>query len=233
MAYTDKEKKKAYQKEYDKKHYKEWQEEKKKRSHENWELHLQGKKRNPRVYEFKDISGQRFGRLLVIEKTNERSGSNIKWRCQCDCGNIIITSGHNLRKGLSKSCGCWKDELSSERARLKEGNSNLNILFLRYKNNAKEYNREFSLTKEEFISITSSRCHYCNCIPYRSTFAKGTYKEYICNGIDRIDNTKGYTIENSVPCCWRCNNAKKEDTEEDFLTWIVQVYNHSIEKELI
>ncbi len=55
----------------------------------------------------KDISGKVFGRLKVIEKTNERLNSGaIKWLCLCDCGAMKSISGVSLRNGDSKSCGC-------------------------------------------------------------------------------------------------------------------------------
>lgn len=53
-----------------------------------------------------DLTGQRFGRLVVIERAG-KIGSHISWICQCDCGNITKPiSGNNLKKGHVKSCGC-------------------------------------------------------------------------------------------------------------------------------
>ena len=45
-----------------------------------------------------------------------------------------------------------------------------------------------------------------------------------CNGIDRIDSSKGYTVENSVPCCKYCNTAKNTMSVDEFLKWIGRVY---------
>lgn len=57
-----------------------------------------------------DLTGQRFGMLVIIRRAAdhyEPSGSKvIKWECRCDCGNISIVSGSQLRKGITKSCGC-------------------------------------------------------------------------------------------------------------------------------
>jgi hypothetical protein len=63
---------------------------------------------------FKDILGQRFGRLVVIEKTTKRgfAGRNVYWKCLCDCGKTKIISGNSLRSGFTKSCGClWFDTM--------------------------------------------------------------------------------------------------------------------------
>lgn len=62
-----------------------------------------------------DISGQRFGRLIVLEKVkNEKEKAHeLKWRCLCDCGNEKIVIGCKLRNGTTKSCGClWRENLN-------------------------------------------------------------------------------------------------------------------------
>jgi hypothetical protein len=49
-----------------------------------------------------------------------------------------------------------------------------------------------------------------------------------CNGIDRVDSSKGYTVENSVPCCKFCNTAKNTMSEEEFYRWVKRVYEFNI-----
>lgn len=53
------------------------------------------------------MTGQRFGRLTVIERAESR-GSNAWWVCKCDCGNTHTVRSTELRTGASKSCGCLK-----------------------------------------------------------------------------------------------------------------------------
>lgn len=62
-----------------------------------------------------DITGQRFGRLIAIEPVGKNTSNNILWRCQCDCGNELITSGTCLRQGVTRSCGCLMRESVIER----------------------------------------------------------------------------------------------------------------------
>lgn len=57
---------------------------------------------------FLDLTGQRFGRLVVIEETDKRANKSVVWKCKCDCGNEYEVSSKNLRTGSTKSCGCWK-----------------------------------------------------------------------------------------------------------------------------
>lgn len=60
---------------------------------------------------FIDLSGKRFGRLVVIEKTDRRSGTNAIWKCKCDCGKETFVSSGNLRSENTTSCGCLNKEL--------------------------------------------------------------------------------------------------------------------------
>lgn len=62
---------------------------------------------------FKDLTGMRFGRLAVVESVGQNKNKNYLWRCRCDCGNEIITSGGNLTSGKVKSCGCLQKDIVS------------------------------------------------------------------------------------------------------------------------
>lgn len=54
-----------------------------------------------------DMSGQRFGRLVVVGEAPRRGKYDIRWRCQCDCGSALKDiSGQPLRSGTTTSCGC-------------------------------------------------------------------------------------------------------------------------------
>ena len=84
-------------------------------------------------------------------------------------------------------------------------------LFRTTLSNAKRRGYEFSLSFEDFDAITSRSCFYC-----------GENEKRI--GIDRIDNSIGYTKENSVSCCKICNYMKRTMTKEDFLNHIKKIY---------
>ena len=57
----------------------------------------------------KDLQGQRFGKLLVLEEDG-RIGTNVAWKCRCDCGNITRVKANSLLSGNSRSCGCGRIE---------------------------------------------------------------------------------------------------------------------------
>lgn len=64
---------------------------------------------------FKDMTGMRFERLVVVSKADSDRNGNAKWNCQCDCGNTTVSHGFSLRNGASKSCGCLTTEQLVER----------------------------------------------------------------------------------------------------------------------
>lgn len=58
----------------------------------------------------KDLTGQRFGRLVVLRPGSQESNHTYKWICKCDCGTIKEFKRCNLRDGNTKSCGCYRAE---------------------------------------------------------------------------------------------------------------------------
>lgn len=62
-----------------------------------------------------DMTGKRYGRMVVIGSPGSDSRGEKSWLCVCDCGNNKITTGYRLRKGLTASCGCLSKELTAER----------------------------------------------------------------------------------------------------------------------
>jgi hypothetical protein len=59
-----------------------------------------------------DLTGQKYGRLTVVQETDERRDAKVVWKCLCDCGKEKFVSSHNLRSGNTKSCGCLHSESS-------------------------------------------------------------------------------------------------------------------------
>ena len=64
-----------------------------------------------------DLSGVRFGRLVVHSSEKSVPGLGWIWNCTCDCGKEIQVAAHSLRSGNTSSCGCLRDELAAARLR--------------------------------------------------------------------------------------------------------------------
>ena len=62
----------------------------------------------------KDMTGQPFGRLIVLCEDGRTKDGKVKWKCKCECGNITAVSGKCLRNGMTKSCGCLQKDRARE-----------------------------------------------------------------------------------------------------------------------
>lgn len=62
-----------------------------------------------------DLNGKRFGRLVVLARSQNASNRKATWLCQCDCGEQVVVRGEHLRRAFTNSCGCLRNELTSKR----------------------------------------------------------------------------------------------------------------------
>jgi hypothetical protein len=169
------------------------------------------------------LVGQKFGRLVATEKL-ERINKITKYKCLCDCGNNCVITYNNLKTGTTRSCGCLRRDACKERERRKNHPTHGRVLSY-YKRNAKNRNLEWNLDLDDFTKIINGDCYYCGAKPYTRMF---TGKEISYNGIDRVDNSTGYEIKNVVTCCWQCNTAKNDLSEEEFRNWLMNIYEKFI-----
>jgi len=182
-----------------------------------------------------DLTGKRFGRLIVIKRVERPYNLKKKaayWLCKCDCGSdtIVISNGlidYGDGGSKTRSCGCLNKEINRKRIYDKvDGCPAQNRVLGYYKNSSKKRELPFELTKQEFLRLVDKSCFYCGCEPSRVGFNSVKTISFLYNGVDRIDNKKGYTVENCVPCCTHCNKAKLDMTIEEFKNWVRKVYKN-------
>jgi hypothetical protein len=171
-----------------------------------------------RPYKIKDLVGQKFTKLTVISLAGRFNGKT-RWICQCDCGKQKEITSYCLKAGYTKSCGCLKSQKRSIKINFIKSEYPFNKLMYRYIKRSQNENIEFSLTTDEFKKLTKENCYFCKIEPKQ--VVKSTIDSYLYNGIDRIDNSKGYTTTNVVTCCKDCNNKKGAITKE----MIIKLYN--------
>jgi len=170
-----------------------------------------------------DLTGKVFGRLQVVGKsTLVYSDKHTRWVCKCECGNITNVVSSSLYSGNTQSCGCLRKDVTQQINRLDYGEAAFNSLIGDYKRSAKKRHLDFTLTREEFRNIVLGNCYYCGKEPSQTGNQK-FYGLFIHNGIDRVDNSIGYTRENVVTCCKQCNQAKSNYTVLEFKQWINQI----------
>lgn len=160
--------------------------------------------------------GDKFDRLTVVG-LNFSPGKRIV-NCLCSCGSNTDILVSNLVSGKVRSCGCYRKEImTSENPWLTEYNM--------YKDHcAIRRNLDWELSLDYFSDVVQKNCIYCNSLPKTITKVSKLKR----NGIDRIDSSKGYVLDNCVSCCKICNHAKNNLSTKQFLDWIQQVYITSI-----
>lgn len=177
-----------------------------------------------------DLEGNRYGRLVVLGRVNPQSG-RVSWLCRCDCGTEVAVRATSLRTGNTKSCGCLHKEHVRELNLLPEGIAAFSAMRNKMKTYAEKRGHEWQLTDEQIRQLTKQSCHYCGAKPLQVSGGSGFHGNYVYNGLDRVDNAKGYTIDNVVPCCKACNFAKGARTLEEFKIWATQLYQHFVKGE--
>lgn len=175
----------------------------------------------------KDMSGQRFDRLLVIGRDGTYLRNRLAvWQCKCDCGNVSSVRGASLRKGTTKSCGCLSKEMTSARMSLPDGESSFNTLYRSYQKNAEKRGWNFDIGKSLFRRLVIQPCYYCGELPTNiSKGNKNTNGVFVYNGLDRVQNKIGYIPDNVVPCCRRCNYIKATFSVGDFISHCKKIVN--------
>ena len=102
-------------------------------------------------------------------------------------------------------------------------------LYSVYKSRSKKKNLDFLLTKKELKFLVEQNCHYCGREPENEhIYVSGSNTDScIYNGIDRVDNSKGYIKENCVSSCFLCNKAKGSMTRKEFLAFIERIAKYN------
>jgi hypothetical protein len=197
-----------------------------------------------RLKKLEDLTGKKFNRLTVLRLDKERTRNDKYWRvfwiCECECGKIKSVVAGGLRSGSTKSCGCWKLENSREVCR-KNFTKETTILprrdiFTQYAAKCKTKKIEFLIGECDFYELIEKPCYYCgdglnNVKTVRTSSTK--IKTYHYNGIDRIDNSKGYIKDNVVPCCNICNKAKRDLPLTNFYKWVIMIHDNLIKTKQI
>ena len=172
-----------------------------------------------------ELIGKKFGRLTVVSEYGRNKAMNVVWLCSCDCGNCTTVTTALLNTGNTRSCGCLQKDFYKNNT-MEKGSAMAHRVYRRYKRNADSGNRNFSIAYEDFLLVVKKNCYYCNNPPSNTANDPGCNGEFIYNGIDRVDNTKGYIIDNIVPCCGPCNVAKNNMSLEQFKDLITRIYNN-------
>lgn len=147
---------------------------------------------------FIDITGQKYGRLTAVSRAKNK-GTRAAWNCLCDCGNQVVVDGKKLRTSHTKSCGCYRAEISCP----KQGKANTKHGQSRTKGYARFHSRLREITEicqrpkwadmDKIREIYVNRpegCHVDHIIPLRGKLVSGLHVENNLQYLPIAENMK-------------------------------------------
>lgn len=147
---------------------------------------------------FKDITNQRFGRLIVLQKSKTVIYGGkpfITWSCLCDCGSKLDVAGSSLRSKNTKSCGCFKKDKFRKMASYNRGEKHY-----KYNKNLTEeerYNKERRSQNHHTWSLDIKKIYGFKCFICKVT------KDLISHHLESFSENKTlrYDLNNGVCLC--------------------------------
>lgn len=148
---------------------------------------------NPQI---KDITGQRFGRLVVFGYAGKKFYGNSKkgksqWLCQCDCGNTCVVILDSLQNGVTTSCGCFRAEKSNQPVGDLTGVRCNRLVVIRYNGNGRWVCRCDcgNETRVRTYYLVRGKVTSCGCLNTKHGMFNTTEYKTWANMLDRCYNT--------------------------------------------
>ena len=149
---------------------------------------------------FRDLTGSRFDRLLVIRRVPNPGNANLKWLCKCDCGNESMVQGGALKDGRVRSCGCLQKEVVTKHGMHKSKT---------YGTWTSMKDRCTNSSKKAFKYYGGRGISYCKEWEDFKNFLSDMGEKPDGTSLDRINNNLGYSRDN---CRWSTPKEQLRNT---------------------
>ena len=181
-------------------------------------------------FSIKDLTNKRFGKLVAIkfvEKSNRseknRHKSKAFWLCNCDCGKSLVTNTSSLTKGLTKSCGCLRKDISYR------GFEDLSGSYInRIKKGATSRGLDYNVSDKYLWDLFVNQNKKCKLSGLSIELVTDYTNKHELNtaSLDRIDNDKGYIADNVMWVHRDLNMMRRKHSVEYFISVCESVANH-------
>lgn len=173
-----------------------------------------------------NIKNQRFGKLIVLEKTKRTDKRhNVYWQCECDCGNVVETTTTNLTMRSTKSCGCLRKQNNYSRRNKKLPGDLVSQVWYRILSHAKVRKIKFDITPEyawELFEKQNKKCALSGIKLYLGNNLETKFGKTTAS-LDRIDSSKEYCIGNVQWVHKDINRMKSNIEEKKFIEYCTMV----------
>lgn len=175
-------------------------------------------------HKIKDLTGYKFGKFTVLERSEQYKKNFVLWKCACACGNIKEISSNNLIKGISLSCDCANEsELNKDKEKYSKVDRIWRKLFLTTKRKVQEKNFRFELNIDDFRNIVSKNCFYCNQVPEIKGITRISKDSILANNLVRFDTNLGFIPANCVASCKICQIMKGDLDFDEFHEHVLKI----------
>ena len=174
-----------------------------------------------------DLTGQRFERLLVLSKTKIEYKNRLRtgYKCICDCGNEVTVDMNSLKRGATKSCGCYNREVRLTGYKELSGHQWSTIRYAANMRNL-EFNIDVKFAYELYIK--QNKLCAISGVPIILDKRSGEKGSFNTASLDRIDSSVGY-IESNIQWLHKTVNIMKNNmSDEVFINWCKTIVDYNL-----
>lgn len=184
----------------------------------------------------KDLTGKRFGHLVVMREADRDPLGKIRWRCLCDCGNVCVIPANHLNDNRRKSCGCEQFRIKGANSKRWSGYEEISGTYWHHvKGNAKLLGLTLDVTIQEAWELFIKQERKCALTGIGLQFVSPGKTADIFSQtawLYRISRKKGYTLDNLH---WVYKNYLKDSRmyQEMSLSYWARVKNGAKQRNLV
>jgi hypothetical protein len=161
--------------------------------------------------------------IVGERRVTKTSQPRTYWELECrHCGAKKWSFSGSIKVGQSLRCRCQIRKLATENT-----SSFWKTYAVSYKNGAEKRKLCWELDESFLRGLEEKPCAYCGDLPSPKKIHWRAFCAVPVHGIDRVDNSVGYTVKNSVPCCAACNVMKMDTGRDDFVRQCVKIAAHA------
>ena len=175
--------------------------------------------------------GDQYGKLTIIERVKNQRRSAY-WKCKCDCGSNkkVVLSSYSLKNEYNKSCGCLKNPKGEKHPNYTGYKNLTGTVFHRIRQGATKRNINFNISIKQLWDLFEKQKRKCALSGLHLQFGIRSRikekREECTASLDRVDNLKGYTIDNVQWVHKEINKMKNTHTQEHFIELCKLVANN-------